>query len=95
MPPAFALPAALVFDACAAFAASLVEVRRRNQVIAYSDDMNSYHAEMELVINGGRKAVQGSMDDLQAALFAQDAPAAKAAIRKLKAPCGKLFLKFG
>jgi hypothetical protein len=117
----------------------MAEVRRRNQVIVYSDHMNAYHAEMELVINDGSKvlsqpngipqltatagalsylagrltteapekytkndefvslakAVQKSVNDLQAALFAQDAPAAKAAIQKLKAPYGKLFLKFG
>jgi hypothetical protein len=117
----------------------MAEVRRRNQVIVYSDHMNAYHAEMELVINDGSKvlaqpngipqltatagalgylagrltteapekyakneefvslakAVQKSVSDLQAALFAQDAPAAKAAIQKLKAPYGKLFLKFG
>jgi hypothetical protein len=117
----------------------MAEVRRRNQVIVYSDHMNAYHAEMERVINEGSKAlaqpngipqltasagvlgylagrltteapdtytknaeftslakaVQQSVGDLQAALLAQDATAAKAAIQKLKSPYGKLFLKFG
>jgi hypothetical protein len=101
----------------------MAELRRRNQVIVYSDHMNAYHAEMERVVGDGAKAlaqpggmapltasvgalaylagrlnskaVQQSVGELQAALFAQDAPAAKAALQRLKSPYGKLFLKFG
>lgn len=117
----------------------LAELRRRNQVIVFSDHMNAYHAQMERVIKDGSamleqpggisrltaesgalgylaarlvsdapasyagndefvalaEAVRRSVTELQAALFAQDAPAAKAAIRKLKPPYARLFLKFG
>jgi len=117
----------------------LASLRRRNQVIVFSDHMNAYHAEMEHVIKDGAemleqphgiarltavsgalsyladklvaeapasygkneefvalaRAVRQSVDDLQAALFAQDAAAARAAMKKLKPPYGKLFLKFG
>lgn len=41
------------------------------------------------------KVQKKSVDDLQAALFAQDAKAVKEAIGKLKGPYSKLFLKFG
>ncbi len=41
------------------------------------------------------KAQKKSVDDLQAALFAQDAKAAKEALGKLKGPYSKMFLKFG
>lgn len=41
------------------------------------------------------RAVDKSVTDLQAALWAQDAAAAKAAMAKVKAPYSKLFLKFG
>jgi len=41
------------------------------------------------------QAQQQSVSDLQAALFAQNADAVKAAIGKLKVPYSKLFVKFG
>lgn len=41
------------------------------------------------------RAVEKSVADLQATLWAQDAAAAKAAMAKVKAPYSKLFLKFG
>jgi hypothetical protein len=41
------------------------------------------------------RAVNKSVADLQAALWVQDAVAAKAAMAKIKAPYSKLFLKFG
>lgn len=41
------------------------------------------------------KAVDKSVADLQAALFAQNAVAVKEAMGKVKAPYSKLFLKFG
>lgn len=41
------------------------------------------------------RAVDTSVADLQAALWAQDTAAAKAAMAKVKAPYSKLFLKFG
>jgi hypothetical protein len=41
------------------------------------------------------QAVTQSVADLQAALWAQNAAAAKAAMAKVKAPYSKLFLKFG
>lgn len=41
------------------------------------------------------KAVDKSVNDLQVALFAQDAAAVKEAMGKVKAPYSKLFLKFG
>jgi hypothetical protein len=41
------------------------------------------------------RAVEKSVADLQAALWPQDAAAAKAAMAKVKAPYSKLFLKFG
>jgi hypothetical protein len=117
----------------------MAQLRRRNQVIVYSDHMNAYHSEMEhVLIDGGKtlaspngmqiltaqvgalaylskklnseapanyssnsefvellKAVDKSVLDLQAALFAQNASAIKEAMGKLKAPYSKLFLKFG
>ena len=33
----------------------MAEMRRRNQVIVFSDHMNSYHAEMEKMLNDGEK----------------------------------------
>lgn len=117
----------------------MAELRHRNQVIVYSDHMNAYHAEMELMLGHGPEllgkpgglqqvtasagalsylakkltseapaayakneefvglvtATDKSVNDLLAALYAQDASAAKAAIGKLKMPYSKLFLKFG
>jgi hypothetical protein len=117
----------------------MAEMRRRNQVVVFSDHMNAYHAEMEhVLINGPKvlsqpngmqqltamvgtlnylakklvteapadyakneefsalaKAVNKSVNDLQDALFSQDAAAAKAAMAKVKVPYSKLFLKFG
>lgn len=49
------------------------------------------HAEFTGLV----KAVDKSVSDLQAALFAQDAAAVKEAIGKIKGPYSKLFLKFG
>jgi hypothetical protein len=118
---------------------TLAELRRRNRVLVYSDHVDAYHSEMEVVMGNGSKilsqpngiarltalsgalnylaerlateapekhakseefqslvkAVQKSVSDLQAALFAQDATAVEVAIGKLKAPYAKLFLKFG
>jgi hypothetical protein len=117
----------------------LADVRRRSQVVVYSDHMNAYHAQMEHVLVGASQllsqpsglppltadvgalrylanqlssqapapyksnpefvdllqAVNTSVTNLQTALWAQDAAAAKAAIAKIKAPYSKLFLKFG
>ena len=41
------------------------------------------------------KAVEKSVTDLKAALFAQDASRVKEAIGKLKGPYSKMFIKFG
>jgi hypothetical protein len=41
------------------------------------------------------KAVQQSVADLRAAVLAQDAAAAKAALGKVKGPYSRLFLRFG
>lgn len=117
----------------------MAQLRRRNQVVVFSDHMNAYHSEMEhVLIDGGKtlalpngmqqltaqvgaltylskklsseapvnyssnsefaellKAVDKSVLDLQAALFAQNASAIKDAMGKLKVPYSKLFLKFG
>lgn len=117
----------------------VADLRRRNQVIVYSDHMNAYHAEMERILQDGAKllaqpdgiarltalsgalsylasrlsveappryagneefqtlvkAVREAVDDLQAALFARDAAAATAALQRLKAPYGRLFVKYG
>lgn len=117
----------------------LSDLRRRNNVVVFSDQMNAYHAEMERVLADGAAllaqpggnarlaavsgalaylaarlaseapqtyarneefvalvgAVQKSVADLQQALFNDDRPAAQEALRKLKPPYAKLFLKFG
>ena len=117
----------------------MADMRRRNQVVVFSDHMNAYHAEMEHFLNDGEKtiaeqngmleltakagaldylagrlrseapanlqkseefvgllkAVEKSVVDLKAALFAQDAPKVKEAIGKLKGPYSKMFIKFG
>ena len=117
----------------------LADMRRRNQVVVFSDHMNAYHAEMEHFLNDGEKtiaapngmleltakagaleylagrlkseapasllkseeflallkAVEKSVTDLKAALFAQDASRVKEAIGKLKGPYSKMFIKFG
>jgi hypothetical protein len=117
----------------------LAELRRRNQIVVYSDHMNAFHSEMEHVIIEGPKilaqpsgvqqltaqigvltylgqklateapavystnaefkdslaAVQKSVADLRAALFSQNTEATKEAMKKLKSPYSKLFLKFG
>jgi len=117
----------------------MADMRRRNQIIVFSDHMNAYHAEMEQFLNdsektlaapaglleltvkagaldylAGRlkseapaslqqnedfaamhKAVEKSVADLKAALFAQDAAKVKEAIGKLKGPYSKMFVKFG
>lgn len=117
----------------------LSDLRRRNNVVIFSDQMNAYHAEMERILVDGApmlaqqggparltamsgvlaylaarlaseapqgyakneefaalvSAVQQSVADLQRALFNDDRPAAQEAIRKLKAPYARLFLKFG
>ncbi len=117
----------------------MADMRRRNQVIVFSDHMNAYHAEMEHVLkesetvlagpNGmlvlmakvgtleylaGRvkseapanlqrndefvvmhKALEKSVADVKAALFAQDSTKVKDAISKLKQPYSKMFIKFG
>ena len=117
----------------------MADMRRRNQVVVFSDHMNAYHAEMERFLNDGEKtiaapngmleltakagaleylagrlkseapaglltneefvgllkAVEKSVADLKAALFAQDAAKVKEAIGKLKGPYSKMFIKFG
>lgn len=117
----------------------MAEMRRRNQVVIFSDHMNAYHSEMEnVLINGPKilsqsngmqqltamvgtlsylakrliteapanytkdeefgtlaKAVNKSVNDLQDALFSQDAAAVKTALTKVKVPYSKFFLKFG
>lgn len=117
----------------------MADLRRRNQVIVFSDHMNAYHAAMEHVLDDGEKvlaapnglleltakagaleylaaqlkseasadlrkneefasllkALEKSVSDLKAALFAQDASKVKEAIGKLKAPYSKMFIKFG
>lgn len=117
----------------------MADMRRRNQVVVFSDHMNAYHAEMEHFLNDGERAiaapngmleltakagaldylagrlkseapaslakneefvgllnaVERSVADLKAALFAQDAAKVKEAIGKLKGPYSKMFIKFG
>ena len=117
----------------------MADMRRRNQVVVFSDHMNAYHAEMEHFLNDGErtiaapngmleltakagaleylagrlkseasasllkneefvgllKAVEKSVAELKAALFAQDAARVKEAIGKLKGPYSKMFIKFG
>lgn len=117
----------------------MADMRRRNQVVVFSDHMNAYHAEMEHFLTDGEKtiaapngmleltakagaldylagrlkseapasllkneefigllkAVEKSVADLKAALFAQDAAKVKEAIGKLKGPYSKMFIKFG
>lgn len=117
----------------------MADLRRRNQVIVFSDHMNAYHAEMEHVLDDGEKmlaapnglleltakagaldylagrlkseapaslqkndefiamhkALEKSVADLKAALFAQESVKVKEAIGKLKQPYSKLFIKFG
>ena len=117
----------------------MADMRRRNQVVVFSDHMNAYHAEMEHFLNDGEKmiaapndmleltakagaldylagrlkseapasllkneefvglltAVEKSVAELKAALFAQDAAKVKEAIGKLKGPYSKMFIKFG
>ena len=43
----------------------MAEMRRRNQVIVFSDHMNAYHAEMEKVLDDGEK-ILGQPDGLHA-----------------------------
>jgi hypothetical protein len=115
------------------------EMRHRNQVIVFSDHMNAYHRQMELLLREGEKtlaqangplqlsstvgvlnylalnltreapatllnneefmgllkAVTLSAQHLQATLMTNDLTAVKEAMRKLKSPYSKLFLKFG
>jgi hypothetical protein len=117
----------------------MAEMRRRNQVVIFSDHMNAYHSEMENVLTNGPKilsqsngvqqltamvgtlsylakrliteapanyasnaefgelanGVNKSVNDLQDALFSQDATAVKETLAKVKVPYSKLFLKFG
>jgi hypothetical protein len=117
----------------------MAQMRKRNQVVVYSDHMNAYHSEMEHVLTDGSniltrpngmlqltasvgvltylskklgteapanyannaefkdllQAVDKSVADLQAALFAQNEVAVKDAISRLKTPYSKMFLKFG
>ena len=117
----------------------MADLRRRNQVVVFSDHMNAYHAEMEHFLNDGEKilgaqnglleltakagaldylskrlkseapasllqneefttllkAVEKSVADLKAALFAQDLVNVKEAIGKLKQPYSRMFIKFG
>ena len=117
----------------------MADLRRRNQVITYSDHMNAYHTEMEHLLEQSAKmlvlpdglarltaragalhylagrlssealpspmdnaefkvllqVVEVSVQELQSALFAQDAVAVKAALGRLKPAYSKLFLKFG
>jgi hypothetical protein len=117
----------------------LAELRRRNQIVVYSDHMNAFHTEMEHVIIEGPKilsqqsgmqqlteqvgvlvylskklvteapavysanaefknslaALEKSVADLRTALFSQNTEAVKEAMKKLKQPYSKMFLKFG
>lgn len=117
----------------------MADMRRRNDVIVYSDHMNAYHAQMEIVLNEGQatlakangiheltaqagaleflatrlkteapadyanneefnalfKAVEKSVAELKAALFADDANKVKEALGKVKVPYSKMFIKFG
>lgn len=117
----------------------MAELRKRNNVVVFSDAMNAYHTQMEHVLTEGPallasaspraplvasvgalhylaqqlvsntppaqvanpefqqalRAVLGSVDALQKALWAQDDAAAKEALSKLKVPYSKFFLKFG
>lgn len=43
----------------------MAEMRRRNQVIVYSDHMNAYHAQMEHVLIDGEKTLAGPNGMLQ------------------------------
>jgi hypothetical protein len=117
----------------------LAELRRRNQIVVYSDHMNAFHSEMEHVLTEGPKiltqqngmqqlteqvgvltylskrlgteapasysgnpefkdslsALEKSVADLRAAVFSQNTEAVKEAMKKLKQPYSKMFLKFG
>lgn len=117
----------------------MADMRRRNQVVVFSDHMNAYHAEMEHLLSHGEKllaapngmleltaktgaldylagrlkteapaglqqneefvgllkAVEKSVADLKAALFAHDAAKVKESIGKLKGPYSRMFMKFG
>lgn len=117
----------------------MADLRHRNQVATFSDEMNAYHAQMEHVLDDGAKwlaepqgtlkllgqasvleylvarlrseapatlradpefnsslqAVEASVASLKAAAMAQDVPAVREAMPKLKSPYGKLFLKYG
>lgn len=117
----------------------MADLRRRNQVIVFSDHMNAYHAEMEHVLNEGEKLLAGpngalelaakvgtleylagrvkseapanllksdefvamhkalekSVADVKAALFAKDSAKVKETLGKLKQPYSKMFIKFG
>lgn len=64
----------------------MADMRQRNQVIAYSDHMNAYHTQMEVVMGGGAKilaapnglleltAQVGALDYLAARLKAEASP---------------------
>jgi len=43
----------------------MAEMRRRNQVVVYSDHMNAYHAQMEVVMIDGEKTLAGPNGMLQ------------------------------
>ena len=45
----------------------MADLRRRNQVIVFSDHMNAYHAEMEHVLNEGEKLLAGPNGALELA----------------------------
>ncbi|MBS1156231.1 MAG: hypothetical protein H6R07_2155 [Proteobacteria bacterium] len=68
-------------------------------VLAYLGEKLTAEAPAEYLKNEEfitlAKAQKKSVDDLQAALFALDAKAVKAAIGKLKGPYSRMFLKFG
>ncbi len=117
----------------------MADMRLRNNVVVFSDHMNAYHSQMEVILIHGAetlarpkgllqltaqtgalsylakqlevqapanlkansefgtllKAVNQSVNNLEAALLNQDAAAAKEAASKLKGPYSKLFAKFG
>ncbi|MGL6110468.1 MAG: hypothetical protein ACRC2B_10265 [Rubrivivax sp.] len=43
----------------------MADLRQRNDVVIYSDHMNAYHAQMELVLKDGAKPVASQQDSMQ------------------------------
>ncbi|GAB4035709.1 MAG: hypothetical protein Fur0014_01680 [Rubrivivax sp.] len=91
------LPAA--HEALEAVRDLLSDLRRRNQVIVYSDHVNAFHAEMEHLLGGAPALLerpQGAQEVLaRAAALAGDAGAIRAALAPVKPAFSRFFLRFG